>query len=186
MMKYNYYESILKEIEITLKKIPDEKIIALIEFLSSPEKIFIAGAGRSGLIMKTFAIRLMQMGFSVHIQGEATTPAIRPGDILFIGSGSGETESLVLFAKKAKKAGAKIGLITMSGESALGTIADISVVIPAKLSKKDFDAQSDSIQPMCNLFEQALLIFLDSLSISMLEYKDIDKKILYEKHANLE
>lgn len=185
-MTGDYYDVILDEVDRTLKKISSKKANALIEMISDSKRVFITGAGRTGLIMKAFAIRLMQMGFEVHVLGEPTTPAIEASDMLLIGSGSGETESLIVIAGKAKKIGAKIALVTMSRESALGKTADMALVIPAKGSKLDADAASDSVQPMCNLFEQSLLIFLDSLSMSIMDYNKIDKKTLYEKHTNLE
>ena len=97
-MENIYLKNILKEIEQTFKKIPDSSVIEMIDFLAGFERIFITGAGRSGLLMKTFAIRLMQMGFKVYVPGEVITPAIKNGDLLLIGSGSGETESLKIFS----------------------------------------------------------------------------------------
>ncbi len=48
-------------------------------------------AERSGLMMRVFAMRLMHMGFESHVVGETLTPAVEKGDLLVIGSGSGET-----------------------------------------------------------------------------------------------
>jgi 6-phospho-3-hexuloisomerase len=185
-MDNNYYDVILSELDETLKKLPDKIIEELIRSISDSSRIFITGKGRTGLIMKTFAIRLMQMGFVVHVLGESTTPSIRNNDMLLIGSGSGETESLVLAAEKAKKLGSKTVLISMSEKSSIAKIVDQIVVIPAKGSKFDKNAETDSVQPMCNLFEQCLLIFLDSLGMAIMEKNKIDKKLLYERHANLE
>ncbi len=185
-MSYKNYKLILEEIKDTLARIPDKKSDELIELISSSKRLFIAGAGRTGLMMKAFAIRLMQMGIKAHVVGETTTPAIKASDMLFIGSGSGETESLIVMAGKAKEIGAKIALVSMSVDSTLGKIVDTVVEIPAKGSKSDINSLSDSAQPMCNLFEQSLLIYLDFLSMSLMDYKKIDRKILYENHANLE
>lgn len=180
------YISILEEIKNTLARMSYEKTDKLTRLISNSKRVFITGAGRTGLMMKAFAIRLMQMGIKVYVVGETTTPAIKADDMLFIGSGSGETESLVVIAGKAKKIGAKLALVSMSADSTLGEIVDIVVEIPAKGSKSDANSSPDSPQVMCNLFEQSLLIYLDVLSMSLMEYKKIDKKTLYENHANLE
>lgn len=185
-MSYKNYKLILEEIKNTLAYIPDKKTNELTKLISSSKKLFIAGAGRTGLMMKAFAIRLMQMGIKVHIVGETTTPAIKASDMLFIGSGSGETESLIVMAGKAKKIGAKIALVSMSADSTLGKIVDTVVEIPAKGSKSDISSLSDLAQPMCNLFEQSLLVYLDVLSMSLMDHKKIDQKTLYKNHANLE
>jgi len=185
-MDKDYLRLIVSEVENTLVKIPEKAIEELIEKISGAGRIFIAGKGRSGLIMKAFAIRLMQMDFKVHVVGEATTPAIGAGDLLVIGSGSGETESLKVAAGKAKKIGTKLALVTMEGRSAIAGLADVTVVIPATGSKKDKDARSDSIQPMCNLFEQSLLIFLDALTMRLMDRESISREVLYQRHANLE
>ena len=185
-MKKPYYDLIMDELDKTLKKISTKDTQKLMDMISGSSRIFITGKGRTGFIMNTFAIRLMQMGFKVHVLGEPSSPSIREDDLLLLGSGSGETESLVAITSKARKIGSKIAIITMNGESSIAKKADAVLVIPAKGSKLDKDSVSDSIQPMCNLFEQSLLIFLDLLSMLIMDQKNIDLKILYEKHANLE
>ena len=56
----------------------DAKLIALCE---DAKRIFVAGAGRSGLISKFFAMRLMHAGFEVFVVGEIVTPSICEGDL---------------------------------------------------------------------------------------------------------
>ncbi len=185
-MKEKYLRDIIEEIDITLGKMDRRQQRELLDIISGSTGLFIAGRGRTGLVMNTFAIRMMQMGFKVHVAGEPTAPAIIPGDLLLIGSGSGETESLVVMSEKARKVGAGIALITMDSDSAIAGNADVTVVIPAGGSKTDKDAAADSLQPMCNLFEQCLLLFLDALTISLMDEKEIDVSILYDRHANLE
>ena len=185
-MYKNYYDLVLTEIQRALSKISNDSIEELIANITNPRRIFIAGRGRTGLLMKSFAIRLMQMGFEVYVVGESITPAIKAGDMLIVGSGSGETESLVAITEKAKRLGAKVTLITMYKESTIASKADSVFVIPAKGSKVDKDADSDSKQPMCNLFEQTLLILMDILTLIIIDQKNIDIKTLYDRHANLE
>jgi 6-phospho-3-hexuloisomerase len=181
-----YYKRIIDEIGRTFEKIPDTLTKELEDNILGKKNIFIIGRGRTGFIMNCFAIRLMQMGFSIHVPGEPTAPSIRSGDLLIIGSGSGETESLVVLAGKAKKTGATVSLITMNELSSVGKLSDTVLVIPAAGSKTDEKAFSSSFQPMCNLFEQSLMIFLDSLAIDIMDRKNINIKTLYERHANLE
>jgi len=180
------YGKIIDEVSRTLKKLSDEKTRDLTDIILNSKRIFITGKGRTGFIMKLFAVRLMQMGFNVHVLGEPTAPSIEANDLLLIGSGSGETDSLVVIAGKAKKLGARIAIITMHEESSIAKISDVLLVIPASGSKSDKNAVSLSFQPMCNLFEQSLIIFLDALSIVIMDQEKINIEVLYKRHANLE
>jgi len=40
------------------------------------KRIYVTGAGRSGLIARAFAMRLLHLGFDVFVVGETVTPAI--------------------------------------------------------------------------------------------------------------
>ena len=53
-------------------------------------------------------MRLVHAGYNVNMIGEVVTPAIKAGDLLILVSGSGGTETLLPFVKKAKSVGAKL------------------------------------------------------------------------------
>ena len=80
-------------------KISVSEMLDVADALNGAKRIFIAGIGRSGLIGKTFAMRLVHMGFLVYIVGDATTPAIQANDLLVIVTGSGTTKTLQLYAE---------------------------------------------------------------------------------------
>ncbi|WP_255556640.1 SIS domain-containing protein [Methylococcus sp. Mc7] len=69
-------------------------------------------------------MRLMHGGYDVFVVGEIVTPSIRKGDLLIVISGSGETETMLAFTKKAKEQGANIALISTRDSSSLGDLAD--------------------------------------------------------------
>ena len=46
--------------------------------------IFLAGAGRSGFVAKSFAMRLMHLGFYVYVFNETIAPPVQDGDIIII------------------------------------------------------------------------------------------------------
>ncbi|MBN6206741.1 SIS domain-containing protein, partial [Ralstonia pickettii] len=117
------------------------------------KKIYIAGTGRSGLIGKTFAMRLMHCGLNVYVVGETTTPSIENGDILIIISGSGNTDSLVLLANKANKAGASILLISTNKNSQIGEISSLVLTLPATTKNRVLkDTSLATIQPLGSQF----------------------------------
>ena len=47
-------------------------------------RIYVMGAGRSGLVAKGFAMRLMHLGFQSYVVGETITPALQKGDVIVI------------------------------------------------------------------------------------------------------
>ena len=69
-------------------------------------------AGRSKLVGNFLGMRLMHCGYDVAMVGEIVTPSIKSGDLLVVISGSGETDQLIAFTKKAKEIGAKVVLIS--------------------------------------------------------------------------
>ncbi len=186
-MKTNEYADIvLKELQTTLSQIDDAKADALAESIVAAGKVLVAGAGRSGFAVKSFAMRLMHMGLDAYVVGETVTPNLEAADLLIIGSGSGETESLVTMAKKAKGLQAKLALVTIFPQSSIAQAADIVVTIPAPTPKSKVENNFTSIQPMGSLFEQSLLLFLDIVILKLMEKKSKDSDTMFKRHANLE
>ncbi|WP_342555694.1 6-phospho-3-hexuloisomerase [Paenibacillus sp. FSL R7-0652] len=182
-----YTAAILKELERTLSQIDDAEMQVLAERLLAAERIFVAGAGRSGLMGKAFAMRLMQMGLAVYVVGETVTPGISSADFLLLCSGSGETGSLAAMARKANQAGAPVGLMTIKPESTIAQLAQAVVRLPASAKEDTADAGADvTIQPMGSLFEQSLLLSMDALILTMMEIKGMTGADMFSRHANLE
>ena len=84
----------------------------------------VAGAGRSGLVARAFAMRLRHLGVEAFVVGETITPALQKGDTLVAFSGSGETNSIVDYCEMVREIGGRIGLITATPTSRIGQIAD--------------------------------------------------------------
>ena len=102
--------AVLGELERTLGAISPDAAEKLVDRIVGSKKILVAGAGRSGLAVRGFAMRLMHMGFDAYVVGETVTPHFETTDLLLIGSGSGETGSLVQMAKKAREIGGNIAI----------------------------------------------------------------------------
>ncbi len=186
-MKCNdYAREIIKELDRTLCQVSDGMAEKLTDLILESRRIFVAGAGRSGFMGRAFAMRLMHMGFESYVVGETVTPNIQEGDLLVICSGSGETGSLVAAANKAGKIGAGLALVTIFPDSSMGRLADVVVKIPAPTPKVEADSGFKSIQPMGSLFEQSLLLFLDTVILRLMERQGKDSDTMFTKHANLE
>src|SRR5450759_429721 len=80
-----------EELGAVLARLTPDMAETLIQELETAPRIFGCAAGRSGFILRGFLMRLMHLGFTVYFVGETTTPRVRPGDLLMVMSGSGET-----------------------------------------------------------------------------------------------
>ena len=185
-MSEDYLSSVSEELRSTLQQIDSERVNALADLLVKAPRVFVAGAGRSGLMVRAFAMRLMHLGLETHVVGEVTTPPIAEGDILVIGSGSGRTPGLVLHAKRAVASGARVVLVTASQTSAVRALSTLCVCIPAPTPKGARTGARTSVQPMGTLFEQCLLIVLDVVVLLLMERRGDTAERMLGRHANLE
>ena len=112
--------------------ISDEQIDALIDEILNANRIYTMGAGRSGLVAKSFAMRLMHLGLSAFVVGETVTPAMKSGDIIVVFSGSGATKTVADISETTKEIGGRVCLVTSKKESRIGRIADCIVIIESQ------------------------------------------------------
>ncbi|MGG3608107.1 6-phospho-3-hexuloisomerase [Priestia megaterium] len=185
MQTTQYLAKILKELNHSADLIADEEAEKLVNGILESKKVFVAGAGRSGFMAKSFAMRMMHMGIDSYVIGETVTPNFEKEDILIIGSGSGETKSLVSMAEKAKSIGGKIATVTIFPDSTIGQLADVTIKLPGS-PKDQSKGDYKTIQPMGSLFEQTLLLFYDAVILRFMEKKGLDTNKMYGRHANLE
>ncbi len=72
-----------------LERVDAAMLVRVVELLSHAPQIFVYGAGRSGIVGRAFAMRLVQAGLRAYVIGESVTPIVRKGDVVFILSGQG-------------------------------------------------------------------------------------------------
>ena len=184
-MKMNeWLKTDLAELYALVEKIDALELETACRQIMDAERVFVHGKGRSGLVMEMFAMRLMQAGLSAFVVGASTTPAIREGDLLVAGSGSGETAGVVSAARKAVEVKAKLVAITSRADSTLGKLADCRVIIPGETTKINLDQESRI--PLGSVLEQALLVMLDSASAYIAESLRQSNRMMMARHANLE
>ena len=168
---------IAEHIKRVASKLDTGSVSDLVNNIMGAKKIFLMGAGRSGLAARTFAMRLMHLGFNVHVVGETTAPAVQPEDLVIAVSGSGETSSIANLGAISKKIGSKLATITSNKESTLGNISDVVVIIPGRL-KEDL--------PLGTLFEISALVFLDSVISELMLRTGASESELKMQHAVFE
>jgi len=176
--------------------ISDEEVAGLLREILAAKRVYVMGAGRSGLVARAFAMRLMHLGLTSYVVGETVTPALDLGDLVVVFSGSGETKTVADIAESAKAIGGKLCLITAKRESRIGRIADCCVVIESQRNAEgdehtEFEIRQmmgkhKSFAPLGTLFETASVIFADAVISRLMEIKEINVETLKGRHMNIE
>lgn len=167
---------------------------SLIDSIMGAKKIFLLGAGRSGLAARAFAMRLMHLGFQVHVVGETTAPAVQPEDLVIAVSGSGETTSIANLGVISKKIGSRLATITSNRDSTLGRISDIVVIIPGRpkeeLDYEDYQERRmigyTQLAPLGTIFEISALVFLDAIISELMVKTGASEAELKKRHTVFE
>lgn len=184
---------ILEHLQVSSKKLRSEQVDGFIDALLGAKRVFVVGVGRSGLVVRAFAMRLMHLGIDVHVIGETITPALRDDDFLVALSGSGKTSFAVSTAKIAKRMGTKIAVITSYPRSTLAKLADHIVTLPGRTKIAAMESYLDrqivgeyeSLAPMGTLFEVTALVFLDSVVASLMVKLGRKEEELRARHATI-
>lgn len=170
-------QQILEEIHEAVSAVPEERIEEAAAVLHEKRmqkdtRFFVYGEGRSGLMARAFAMRLMHIGYPVYVVGETVTPSIQAEDVVVAISGSGSSKSVVDIAEKSVKTGAFVFAVTNRTDSPLAKASSQVFFVPGAI-KADQGAARHSIQLLSSLFDQCLHILLDCLCLrlSRLEHK---------------
>lgn len=97
--------------------------------------LLLVGTGSSGLVAYDFSEKLTMIGLSClhHYDSHlmiAAACALRPTDVAFCISYSGETDTTIRAAREAKRAGAFIITLTTMNGNPLSRLADLALVVP--------------------------------------------------------
>lgn len=176
--------TVLEEMQAVCTQVVPEEYMSFVQLLKENKRFFFTGEGRSGLVAKAIAMRLMHSGKTVYVVGETTTPAIEKEDILIVLSGSAKTGQAVSVSESASKSGARVFLVTTNKEALRKALYSGGMQIPAA-TKYRLPDEPDTIQPLGNQFDQAAHLIMDAAIIDSLADKNSNDE-LKKKHANLE
>jgi len=180
-----FYRS-LDEIASHLRRVREavdfRSVGRVVDEIVSRRRVFVYGAGRSGLVARCFAQRLMHIGVESYVVGETINPSVRRGDVVLIVSGSGETTSPVCIGRRARELGAFLVVLTAHPNSTLGRMADVVLVVPGKTKL----VERESYAPFTSLFDIAALSVLDSIASEIMGRLGVGEELISIRHANLE
>jgi 6-phospho-3-hexuloisomerase len=174
---------IVDEIEETFQKSTID-FVPIIELLLSSKRIVCAGAGRVGYAMCGFSMRLKHLGLDSYMIGDSNVPRVKSGDVLVVGSGSGNTPTILSIVQAAARSGCSILLITANSKSQISILSNYVSIINCHF--KGDKSSNASNQPMTSLFEQSLSIYLDALVLELMRSTDQKNEDMQERHKNLE
>jgi len=192
----NMMSLMASRIDSIAQKIPAEQVDAFLNAILNAQRIYVMGAGRSGLVAKSFAMRLMHTGFTAYVVGETITPAIGDDDLIIAFSGSGNTKTIGDIAETAKGLGAKVALVSSNPKSRIGCIADFIIEIETQRDPVTCDAHEYEIRqmlgehrsfaPLGTIFETSSLMFGDAVISTLMDMKKIEEADLKRRHTNIE
>jgi len=173
---------------------------AFVDELLEARRVYVAGAGRSGLVAKAFGLRLMHLGYESYVVGETITPAFHEGDTLVAFSGSGETQSMVSICGTAKDLKGMVCLITAMPDSRIGKMADLVVNLgdPTETyihDKNSFEVRqitgkyrsvTSAFAPFGTMFETLALVFSDAVISALMEAKKDEIAKMQGRLSNVE
>jgi 6-phospho 3-hexuloisomerase len=161
-----------------LDRIDPATISRVVELLARAPATFVYGAGRSGIVGRAFAMRLVQLGLAAYVIGESVTPIVRRGDAVVILSGRGESNSSIQTANIVRREGAELVVITGRSTSKLAHIA--TVLVPIDFPE---DAERSRLAPLGSLFESASFRLTDALIAELMTVRGETEESMRRRHA---
>jgi 6-phospho-3-hexuloisomerase len=158
-----------------LRSVDEELIERICNILLSSQSIFVYGVGRSGIIGRTFTMRLVQLGLKAYFVGETITPVVGNKDVVILISGTGETQGTLLVAQISKRVNAKVVSITAERESPLSKISDFTILL--KVNK------SSDLAPLGTLFELSTITLFDAMVALLMKMNKETEEDLRKRHA---
>lgn len=164
-----------------------EELKNAMEAILNAEHIFVYAAGREGISLRGFAMRLAHLGKCVSWVFDDTTVGIRPGDLYITSEGSGEVGSFEYYLKKVKEAGGRILTFTGNPDGKhIRAYADDTVFVRATAYLAKREDVVPTVQMMGNQYEQHLYMLCDVIIMLLTEDMGLTYDDLEKRHRNVE
>jgi 6-phospho-3-hexuloisomerase len=166
-------------------RLPPGAETTLVDAIVAARRIAIYGAGREGLQMDGFAMRLAHLGLDVHVVGDMTVPPLGKDDLLIVSSGPGASNIGDALIGVAREAGARIAVVTAQPAGRTPRRADVVFAIPAQTMADDQGGEA-SVLPMGSLFETAQMVLFEVIVLALRERLGESAETMRARHTNLE
>lgn len=158
-----------------------------LDAIVAADNIFVYGAGREGISLRAFAMRLAHLGKTVHWLFDDTAIGIKKGDLYITSEGSGEIGSFEYYLKKVKAAGGNI--LSFTGNPDGRHMKDFVDYVVFVRSTAYLAYRTDvvpTIQMMGNQYEQHLYMLCDVMIMLLVEELGLAYNDLEIRHRNVE
>jgi 6-phospho-3-hexuloisomerase len=165
------------------------EVDSLCDEILKAKRIATYGVGREGLMMRAFCMRLMHLGLDAHVVGDMTVPHLGRGDLLFVSAGPGSFSTVAALVGVAHDAGARTAAITAQPAGEVPKTVDTVIHLRAQTMADDRGGKTrgnSSVLPMGSLYEAAMLLFFDIVSIVLRERTGQSPEDMRGRHTNLE
>ncbi|MGA8542399.1 MAG: SIS domain-containing protein [Thermoplasmata archaeon] len=167
-----------ERVTVALDRLNPATVASVVALLARAPATFVYGAGRSGILGRAFAMRLVQIGLTAYVIGESVTPIVRRGDVVFILSGRGESQSSIQTANIVRREGAELIVVTGRAASKLAHIA--TALLPLDFPE---DPERPKFAPLGTLFESASLRLTDALIAELMQARGETEESMRRRHA---
>jgi len=175
----------VRDLERVLRRVKARELKALEQAILATNRVFVTGLGRTGLMARGFAMRLMHLGRQVYHVGDVITPSIQSGDLLIICSRTGSSKVLGHYVRIARNVKAHVAVVTARSDSPAAQKADVVLAIDDALPKRT-NGDARPLPPLGSLFEQALLIVLDQIVLDLMQVLDLTEEDMARIHTGFE
>ncbi len=172
-----YARSNVGELEAVVSAVSAEELDRLVSAILAAERVYFTGLGRSGLMAKAIAMRLMHIGLASFAVGEIATPGVAEGDLLVAFTARGG-QAVIAQARKAHSVGASVAAVTVDPDPELAQLATAVVTLPIR-------TEIPTQQHAGSLFEQSCLVICDAVCRTVQETLGVPTSELNRRHASL-
>lgn len=165
-----------------VQAVSEQRLEAFLHALDEARRVFVYGSGRSGMVARAFAVRLAHLGYTVYVIGETVAAPVRPGDVVVLVSGSGETYPVAMSAEIAKNIGATVLVLTANAHSRVASFGDVVLEVAAQALSR----RKPQLAPLGTLFETATWILLDGVVAELMNRRGQTEDLLRQRHATME
>jgi 6-phospho-3-hexuloisomerase len=180
-----FADEALADLKRVISRVKPREMSAFAREILHAERIFVIGLGRTGLMARGFAMRLMHLGRRVYHVGDVITPRIGRGDLLVIGTRTGRSKVLLHYIGIARKVKARVAVVTAARTSPAARQADTLLAIDDRTPTSARRAGARRL-PLGSLFEQAFLVVCDQVILDLMDALHLGERDLEGHHTTFE